>query len=224
MSQVADHGLTRLLSLLPLPERQASLSLPLRKLHQAFLHALVERGRPLTRVEIAAGAPAHDGFSAVWTLAALDLLTLDRNGHPVGAYPITAEPTPHEITVNGNTLWAMCALDAVSVAPMFNLQVSIRSRCPVTAADITIAMDGRRLLAVSPGDGVQVGVWWRDPGPVAARSFCPGVTFLRDRVAAEYWAHGRTVDHDVASLEDAVEIGARFFAPLLAETPLPVGV
>jgi len=51
MSHHADSALARLRSLLPLPERQASLALPLRKLHQAFLHALVERVHTMLKPE-----------------------------------------------------------------------------------------------------------------------------------------------------------------------------
>ena len=220
MSKIADYALNRLLSILPLPQRQATLSPELRKLHQAILRSLVERGRPLTRAEMAAAAPRHDPFAAVWTLASLDLIVLCPGGNPVGAYPITTEPTPHEVCVNGNSIWAMCALDAVSVAPMFDAEVAIRSRCPDTSAEIRITMRGSTVLNISPGPDVQVGVWWRDPGAVAARSLCAGIMFLRDRTAAAHWQGGRTGDHDFATVAAAVEIGERFFRPLLAERPV----
>jgi len=222
MSQVTDYALNRLISLLPLPQRQATLSPELRKLHQAFLRSLVERGRPLTEAEIAAALPGRDAFAAVWTLSSLDLIVLDRHGRPAGAYPVTTERTPHEVSVNGNTIWAMCAFDAVAVAPMFNAEVAIRSRCPVTGDEIAVSMKGNDVISISPGSDVQVGMWWRDPGAVAARNFCPGLMFLRDRTAAVQWQGGRVADHDFATIATMAEVGARFFQPLLAEKPVSV--
>ena len=220
MSQVSDYALNRLTSLLPLPLRQATLSTELRQLHQQFLRSLVERGKALTNEEIAAVAPGHDAFAALWTLASLDLLVLDRSGRPIGAYPLTTERTPHEVHVNGNTLWAMCALDAVSVAPLFDADVDVRSRCPVTGVEIVIRMHGADIVHISPDSDVQLGVWWRDPGAVAARNFCPGVVFLRDKAAAAQWQGGRSEDHDFAPVTDAVDVGTRFFRPMLAERPV----
>ena len=221
MSQATDYALNRLSSLLPLAERQATLSPELRKLHQQFLRSLVERGRPLTEEEIAAAAPGRDAFAAVWTLSSLDLIVLDRSGKPVGAYPVTAERTPHEVRVNGNSIWAMCAFAAVAVAPTFNAEVAIRSRCPVTGDEIAVSMKGNTVISVSPSPDVQVGVWWRDPGAVAARNFCPGLMFLRDQKAAVHWQGGRIKDHDFGTIADMAEVGARFFLPLMAEAPVP---
>lgn len=220
MSQVVDYALNRLLGLLPLAARQATLSPELRKVHQAFLRSLVDRGRPLAEAEIAALAPGHDALTAIWTLASLDLLVLGRNGQPAGAYPVTTEMTPHQVTVNGNAIWAMCAMDALAVAPMFNTKVTVHSRCPITGVEIMVKMSGASLLEVLPGPDVKVGVWWRDPGAVAAKNFCPGVMFLRDSAAALRWLGDSTSDHDFAPLADAVQIADRFFHPLVPDAPV----
>lgn len=157
MSKISDYALDRLVSLLPLAGRQATLSPELRQLHQAFLRSMVDRGRPLNGAELAAAAPGHDALAAVFTLESLDLIVMDREGRPAGAYPLTTEPTAFHVGVNGNTIWAMCALDAISVAPMFDTAVAIRSRCPVTGAEILVEMQGSRVSTASPGPNVQVG-------------------------------------------------------------------
>jgi mercuric reductase len=223
MSQVVDYAVNRLTSLLPLGARQAALPRPLQALHRAFLRSLVERGRPLNEAEISALVPGGDAFTALWTLVSMDLVVVDGRNRPVGAYPVTTERTPHAIHVNGNTIWAMCAFDAVSVEPMFGLPVMTASRCPITGAEIHIEQRGGRIVQVSPSPDVQVGIWWRSPGSVAARNFCPGVMFLRDRTAALQWQAGQIADHDFAGVEEAAEAGARFFKPLLAETVSVVG-
>ena len=221
MSEVADSVLARLESLLPLASRQASLPPELQALHRAILRSLADRGRPLSNPEIRALMPGHSPSVVLWTLASEDLVVLKDGRSLVGAYPLTTEPTPHEILINGNRLWAMCAMDALSVAPLFDSTVEIASECPVTGAAIHLRMKGEQLLDVAPGPAVQLGVWWRDPYTCAARNFCPGVMFLRDGDAARLWQNGRSVDHDFAPLPLAVEVAARFFRPFFVEAPAP---
>ncbi len=64
-----------------------------------------------------------------------------------------------------------------------------------------------------------MGVWWRNPGSIAARNLCPGIVFLRDRQAARAWQAGQ-VEHDVAPLADAADAGGRFFRPLIGDIAL----
>lgn len=221
MLDIVAYAVNRLTNLLPLAARQAALPDYLRAVHQAFLRSIVDRGRPLNEAEIAALVPGGDAFTAIWTLVSLDLLVVDARNVPVGAYPVTVERTPHQIHVNGNRIWAMCAFDAVSVEPMFGVPVLIASRCPVTGCEIHIEHRAGRIVQVWPSPDVQVGVWWRNPGSVAARNFCPGVMFLRDRDAALQWQAGLTADRDFASLDDAAAAGARFFRPLLGPVGAP---
>ena len=215
MSKVSDYILNRLNTLLPLPDRQSALPDALRGVHRTFLRSLVEKGRPPSEEEIGAIAPGGDAFAALWTLGANDLVVLDRSGKPCGAYPITTERTPHRVLVDGNHIYAMCAFDAVSVAPMFDKHVESWTRCPVTGAEIHIEQKGRQILKIEPGADVQIGVWWRDPRGLAARNLCPGIMALRDGATATAWQAGRTEDHEFASVEDAVDVALRFFRPLV---------
>ena len=221
MSEVADHALARLVSLLPLASRQASLPRELRVLHRAILRSLAERGRPLSDPEIQALMPDHSPSVVLWTLAAEDLVVMKHGRTLVGAYPLTTEPTPHEVLINGNRLWAMCAMDALAVAPLFDASVDIASECPVTGAAIRLSMKGEQLVDVTPGPSVQLGIRWRDPYTCAARNFCPGIMFLRDVEAAQRWQNGRVADHDFAPLPVAVEVAARFFRPFFVDAPAP---
>jgi hypothetical protein len=220
MSNISDAGLKKLISLLPLPERHAALPPELQRLHAAFLRSLVERGRPLSTEEMETLAPGGDVVNALWTLAANDLIVLDALGRAVGAYPVTVEQTPHRVRVNGNDISAMCAFDAVSVAPMFGTETVVHSRCPMTGEPILIEQHGRRIKKVLPSPAVMVGIWWRNPGSVAARNFCPGIVFLRDGAAAQAWRAVDIANRDTVSLEDAVDAGTRFFEPLLEEKPV----
>lgn len=216
MSDHVDRVLERLVSLFPLPLRQAALPAPLRRVHQSMLRSFVERGTALD--DATARTSDAERSRAIATLAAEDLIVVS-DDRVTGAYPFTTEPTPHQIVVNGHTLWTMCALDALAVAPVFDVEVSITSRCPVSGSAVEIEMRGDRRVSVRPGPGIQLGFAWRTPGTCAARNFCPGITFLRDEGALQQWREGQDVDHDAITLEEAVVVGVRFFGPLMAREP-----
>ena len=113
-------ALQKLNQLLPLAERQAALPAPLTELHRAVLHSFVNRGRPLTRTEIKQQWLGLDASQALTRLAGDDLIVLAADTQEIiGAYPLTLEETPHHVRVNGHTLRAMCALDALAVSPLF---------------------------------------------------------------------------------------------------------
>jgi hypothetical protein len=215
MSKISDYTVSRLTGVLPLADRQAALSPQLQHLHRAFLRSLVERGRPLTHAEVTTLAPGGDATAALWALAADDLIVLDQLGNPVGAYPLTVQQTPHRVQIGGTGIFAMCAFDAVAVAPAFEQKTIVRSRCPITGDDVVVEQDGTTLFSARPSGDIQVGVWWRDPGSCAARNFCPGVVFLADRPAALKWQAGDPKNREFAGIKDAIEAAAAFFKPVV---------
>ena len=206
----------RLTGQLPLQPRQAALPPGWAAVHRAVLRSLVEQGRPLTREEIAAMLPAGDVDAALARLGGDDLVVLAAGSREVvGAYPVTCEPTPHQVTVHGHTIHAMCALDAVSVAPMFDAETVIESRCHVTRTPIRIRQSGERLLAVEPSDDVRVGVRWQNPTGAAAHSMCLEMVFLEDRATGEQWQGGDTDSITLFTVPEAIAFGSAFFRPLL---------
>jgi hypothetical protein len=145
-----------------------------------------------------------------------DLVVLDENRkQAVGAYPVTTEKTPHVIKINDKTIYAMCALDAMSVAPMFDIEVEIESICRVTKTPIYIHMRGSQILAARPSPDIQVGVRWQMPTGAAAHSMCMEMVFLKDQDVAATWQGGDTENTSIFNLEEAVAFGSAFFVPLL---------
>jgi mercuric reductase len=217
MSDQITQAVERLNSQLPLKERQDHLSEPLRALHREVIRSLVVRGRPPTRSEAALVAGADDLDAAISRLGRDDLVVLSQDRREiVGAYPVTAETTPHEVHVSGHTIHAMCALDALSVGPMYGVPVEICSRCRVSGEPVCIHQDGNRILEATPPT-VRVGVRWQMPsGDHAAHSMCLEMVFLKDDATAKNWHGGDLDNHSVFTLEEATEFGARFFRPLLA--------
>jgi len=210
------EALKRLNSQLPLQERQSQLNENLKAAHRAILHSLVNRG----------GSPQHDELARLFgeigvekglqRLAQDDLIVLDATGKQVvGAYPVTIEKTPHRISVNDQHIYAMCALDAVSVAPMFNAVAKIESRCQLSKKAISMVMKGAEILAVTPSTEVRIGVRWQMPCGAAAHSMCLEMGFLLDEQIARDWQQGDGLNKTIFELPQAVEFGSRFFMPLL---------
>jgi mercuric reductase len=215
-----QSAVDRLNSQLPLKVRQDQLSPELRQLHQEILQSLVKRGKPLSNAEISKHVGDAGLASTLRTLGENDLVVLNADGKSVvGAYPVTIEQTPHMIQVGANTIYAMCALDAVSVAPMFDTEVTIKSQCYVTAEPVEIQMRGFDVLHASPAD-VCVGIRWQMPQGSAAHSMCMQMVFLKDAETARQWQGDQTASITIFSLPDAIAFGAAFFMPIMQDAAL----
>ncbi|MGF1546857.1 MAG: alkylmercury lyase family protein [Thiotrichales bacterium] len=215
MSDFVLDSVRHLNELLPLKARQDQLSPALKALHRAIIESLVARGRAPSRAEVAEWVGEDQVDNALVRLGADDLIVLAADRREIlGAYPVTSETTPHTLQVNATQIHAMCALDALSVGPMYELPVVIQSRCRVTGDAIQIKQAGARILSATPAT-TRVGVRWQAPTGSAAHSLCMEMVFLRDDAAAATWHGDDTEYHSVFTLDEAVDFGARYFRPLL---------
>ena len=214
-----NQAIDKLNSLLPLAARQQGLDTELQALHRAILKAFVEQGRPLPITEAAAHLSQHSVEQAFQILAENDLIVLDVEQKMImGAYPLSYEVTPHVVEVNGHAVNAMCALDALSVAPMFGLETSIKSSCAISGTPLSIRMQDDQIKAVDVEDELFVGIRWQPPCGAAAHSLCRDMVFLLGRDAAEKWQQRSEIEGSVFELPTAVAIGSAFFKPLLVAT------
>lgn len=211
-----EQAIARLNNQLPLKARQQQLSPAVQMMHRQILLSLANSGRPPTREELRQVASDAEIVTGLRELGKLDLVVLDPGcGDVLGAYPLTCESTPHRVCINGNMLYAMCALDAVSVAPMFATAVRIDSSCHVSQTPISIRMqDGEYLVPESDMDAV-VGIYWKMPGAVAAHSMCIQMVFLQDWPTARRWQATDATAISLFDLASAAAFGAAFFRPLL---------
>ncbi|MFW5454333.1 alkylmercury lyase family protein [Thioalkalivibrio sulfidiphilus] len=211
-----EQAIERLHSQLPLRDRQQALPTELAEVHRAILRSFIEQGRPLKSQEIAAMVTGGDASEALKRLGDDDLVVLDRTGkEAVGAYPMTLSDTPHRVMVAGHSFHAMCALDALSIAPMYDKEVRIESRYHVTGEPVTIVQQGMNIVEAHPSRDVRVGVHWQNPCGAAAHSMCLEMVFLRDADAAAKWQGGDADSITIFTLEEAVAFGAGFFKPLV---------
>lgn len=225
------QSLTHLQQLLPLEKRQRALAPPLRTVHQAVLRSLAETGKPPRQAEIAGMLGSkQSAIHALATLGKNDLLvlnspvTMDEKTHQLvvpdavevlGAYPMTTEKTPHKVEVNGHSVNAMCAVDALSLSPMFGREAVIESRCHATGTPIRIRQKGAEITEAIPSPDIRVGIRWQSACASAAHTLCTEMVFLKDAETARTWRESDPASIELFTLAEAIELGAAFFVPLL---------
>ena len=125
----------------------------------ALLQLYAEHGRAPTPSALAkrAGLSEEAVRALLEELRRRDLVVLDGD-MIVGAYPFTDRDTGHRVTLDGRTLTAMCAVDALGIGAMTDQDISIVSRCRHCGAPVRITTQerGRALADVEPTTAV---VW-----------------------------------------------------------------
>jgi hypothetical protein len=155
---------------------------------------------------------------ALATLAREDLVHHDpATGAILVAYPFSGRPTAHRVRIDGREeVFAMCAIDALGIAPMLALPIEIVSRDPASGGDVWVRLD--------PGDGA----WWEPTEAVVlAASACEGPSFKgccqvlnffsSATTAQRYLVENPTVTGGPISIPEAIEVGQLVFANILRE-------
>ena len=200
-----EAGLNKLNALLPLKARQDLLSPELKELHQEILHNFAENGQALVGVE----------QQKLQDLNKDDLVVLDEKTKALtGAYPFSIEKKTHHVSLENAELYAMCAFDAISIAPVFGVSTKITSKCHVTNEPIEIEQDANGVISASPSIDIYIGIKWQSTGSCAAESLCMEMVFLKDKATAKQWK-GDNEHIDIYPLEAAIEFGIKYFKPLL---------
>ena len=211
-----EKALNRLNSILPLKERQDDCSRQVKELHQQVLRSFVDTGRILTSEEM--GQYVSSLEDAVNVLKEKDMVIFSEDGNPVGAYPFTMQAREHAVRVNGHQVYAMCALDALSVSPMFDVETQINSQCRVTGDPISIRQSGKTILNQDEAGDIHFGIIWAaaNTDSCCADSLCMEMIFLMDGKTAQQWLSDGPDNREIFTLQEAIEFGSRFFAPLLS--------
>lgn len=111
--------------------------------HQAVLRLFVHTGAVPDISSLAEHAAPFEAPLVLDELAAGDFLCLDQVGQITAAYPFSALPTRHRVTMSGAaTVFAMCAIDALGISAMTSLPVLIESTDPSAGTQITVTVDG----------------------------------------------------------------------------------
>ncbi len=215
VSHKLQNALDRLRDILPLKANQTKCAPQVKALHQQLLRSFVERGRILTRAEMATYVDQLP--AALDLLRQYDMLTVSSNGEADGAYPFTMHERGHTVFVNGQRVHAMCALDALAVGPMFQVSTHIQSHCAVTSEPIEIRMAGETVGNWEEVGQTHVGIGWQaaDGQSCCADSLCMEMIFLRDQEIAGQWLADHAAEREIFTLAEAVQLASRFFVPLM---------
>lgn len=124
------------------PGRHERLSNGERELYFWVLLRFASSGRPTGKdTRETAERLGLDADRALETLAAQDLVHRDEAGEIVVAYPFSGRPTGHRVRfAGGHEVDAMCAIDALGIAPMFDEVIEIVSPDPLTGERIEVAL------------------------------------------------------------------------------------
>jgi hypothetical protein len=197
----------------------------LRAVQQEVLRSFAADGHPPVPSALAETA-ARYGTTAEWVLARLhadDFLRLDSRGEILAAYPFSAIPTPHVVRIAaGPAVHAMCAIDALGVAPMLDAAVTIASADPRTAEPvlITVRPDGAA-ARWQPSAGVVFSGQRMPTGPggacaASAEVCCAFMNFFASHASADAWADAHPeISGEVLRQAAALRLGKDIFGHLL---------
>src|SRR5262245_26409156 len=199
--------------------RRARLSDTERALYFWILRRFAERGRPTTE-EL--GKEAEQlGLAlqpAIATLRREDLVHLGGDGEITVAYPFSGVPTAHRVRFpNGQEAFAMCAIDALGIAPMLDQPIEITSHDPLSDKPYhaDLSPDGS---ASSQPDTAAVVAGVNDRHADSCSGCCPVLNFFASRENAERWLNEHPHVHgEVITIEDAIAAGRAIFAEVLTE-------
>lgn len=201
-------------------ERTAGLDSAERELYRWILDRFAHASPPTPeQVGEQARALALEPSAALATLAREDLVHTDGEGAVRVAYPFSGRTRGHRVTIDDRiVVEAMCAIDALGIAPMLKLPVEISSHDPISGVEIRVH--------VAPNDGAQ---WEPAEAVVLAGTVscegpsfggcCDVLNFFESAASAErYLGEHPEVGGGPIEIPIALEAGRAIFSEIFTET------
>jgi Alkylmercury lyase len=199
--------------------RHARLSAHERDLYFWILRRFATSGRPgSVEMRTAATELGLAADSALKSLAREDLVHLDASGEIAVAYPFSGRPTAHRVRFpSGHETHAMCALDALGIAPMFEQPITVDSLDPLTGDEIHLSVGRNGDAEWSPQPAVVLAGTIEQEGN-SSQSCCPVLNFFATAGNAKRWLAGQPdVRGQVISIPEAIEAGQTVFGDVLSD-------
>jgi Alkylmercury lyase len=199
--------------------RHARLSEPERELYFWILRRFATVGRPSSEEVRSETEPLGiDAEQALETLTREDLVHRCSDGEITVAYPFSGRATAHRARFpGGHETDAMCAIDALGIAPMFGEPVEVESRDPTSGEAIRARVEPDGAAEWSPASAVVVAGAFRDQGE-ACCGCCPVLNFFASTANAERWlGEHPEVRGTVISIREASAAGRAIFGDVLAQ-------
>jgi hypothetical protein len=149
------------------------------------------------------------------TLAREDLVHLGADGEITVAYPFSGVTTAHRVRFSGgHEVHAMCALDALGIAPMFAEPIEVHSRDPLNGKTIRARVAANGAAEWPESAAVVAGVL--DRQSESCRGCCPVLNFFASISNARSWlADHPDVRGDVITVDEAAAAGRAVFGEVL---------
>jgi hypothetical protein len=139
-----------------------------------------------------------------------------RRGAILVAYPFSGRATAHRVQLEGREVYAMCAIDALGIAPMLGERIAIASRDPLTGEEIRVELEPDGRGQWYPQEAVVVS--GTTGGGESCDCCCPVLNFFASATNAEGWlaAHPRVTGIAI-SMPEAITSGRAVFGGILEE-------
>jgi hypothetical protein len=147
-----------------------------------------------------------------------DLVHLDKDGRPRVAYPFSASDRGHHVVIDGTSeVQAMCAIDALGIAPMLDLPVEIVSRDPITNGEIRVHLHPDEPASWQPEGAVVLAGSACCDGP-SFRGCCDVLNFFETTAnAARYLREHSEITGAPITIPEAAKAGRDLFGNLLRD-------
>jgi hypothetical protein len=207
---VSNDSATRLvgdtpLGLRPFAIRAASLARSERASYLRILqHAIEGAQNPLE------GLPA----AQLASLIEADLIQTDRDDRLTVAYPFSAQPTRHRVTLDGGrSFHAMCAIDALGIPYMLGARGDLHTREPDARPSVRVSVDPDAEPTWTPAAAVAAVAFGE--GCCLAQAACPHINLFASPDAATRYLDTHRLRGSVVSITEAAAAGRSLFGDLL---------
>jgi hypothetical protein len=225
MQSVPDHRAVAALELAEIrPKRRghrrlSSLSEPERKLYRWILERFATAEPPSSGATRATALELGlDPDDALAALARDDLVHTDGDGQPVVAYPFSARDRGHRVLIDGlHEVEAMCAIDALGIAPMLGLPIEIRSRDPISGREIHVQLHPEGAARCQPEGAVVLACSTCREGP-SFGGCCDVLNFFETTENAQHYLREHPeINGAPITIPEAAEAGRVVFGDVLRE-------
>lgn len=194
-------------------------------IHRLVLLGFVRAGMPptLNDLKMSTGQTLVDLRSSLRSLQRRDLVLFE-DDVIVAAYPFSAAPTQHRVSLGGRRINAICVIDALGTAAMTGHETTVQSACPECERQIKVSInrDGLEVEAVHP----EATVIWAEVSDVngcAAKTQCQSMLAFCCDEHLEEWKRGKPAGTGFRlTPEKATQIGAAVFLLFVHSTDRPI--
>jgi alkylmercury lyase len=212
-----EKAVARLNGILPLKKHLDELDSKTSSIYMAILSSFYHQGKAPALLQLLDWD--DDASAHIQKLQQLDMITLDETGNIEGCYPFTMQQRVHRIHLNGYEVHAMCALDALAPAAMFECHAVVDSECAVSGEAVHLELSNQQILNADDVAGLHFGINWMAANGCSScsDSLCTEMLFLKDLQTAQLWLEEDPENREIFDLNEAVAFSAGFFKPLMAQ-------